>query len=182
MVSVESISGMVGGNKGKWLGWWIQVWYIWYIVRKFVNATIYPHPVQNFKKTLGKGNPSDSLSSLKIFRIQEAAEVIYQSKLNDGLEADLNSSHMLGLSGKRILWLLWLFYQFWRGFFLSTETNQASQNMLGASSNIMIFSGNMHVCEWTHLFWSCHQLATFKRQSHLGKRKIGLCFPSAYLL
>jgi hypothetical protein len=25
---------------------WIQVWYIWYIIRIFVNATMYPHPTQ----------------------------------------------------------------------------------------------------------------------------------------
>jgi hypothetical protein len=25
---------------------WIQVWYIWYIVRNFVNATMYPHLIQ----------------------------------------------------------------------------------------------------------------------------------------
>jgi hypothetical protein len=34
------------GNKGEcWRGW-NQVWYIWYIVRTFVNATLYPHPTQ----------------------------------------------------------------------------------------------------------------------------------------
>jgi hypothetical protein len=27
-------------------GEWIQVWYIWYIVGTFVNATMYPHPAQ----------------------------------------------------------------------------------------------------------------------------------------
>jgi hypothetical protein len=29
---------------------WIQVWYISYIVRTFVNATMYPHPAQYFFK------------------------------------------------------------------------------------------------------------------------------------
>jgi hypothetical protein len=29
---------------------WIQVWYIWYIVRTFVNATMYPHPSHTKKK------------------------------------------------------------------------------------------------------------------------------------
>jgi hypothetical protein len=28
----------------KWWRWWIQVQYIWYIVRTFVNATMYSHP------------------------------------------------------------------------------------------------------------------------------------------
>jgi hypothetical protein len=34
------------GSKGE--GWrrWIQVWYIWYIVRTFVNAIMYPCPEQ----------------------------------------------------------------------------------------------------------------------------------------
>jgi hypothetical protein len=35
-----------GGNKGElWRGW-IQVWYIWYIIRTFVDPTMYPHPAQ----------------------------------------------------------------------------------------------------------------------------------------
>jgi hypothetical protein len=29
---------------------WIQVWYIWYIVRTFINATKYPHQAQHKKK------------------------------------------------------------------------------------------------------------------------------------
>jgi hypothetical protein len=40
-----------GGDKGEW--WWggdIQVWYTWYIVRTFVNATMYPYPAQHKKK------------------------------------------------------------------------------------------------------------------------------------
>jgi hypothetical protein len=32
-----------GKDKGEWWRGWIQVWYIWYIVRTFVNATMYPH-------------------------------------------------------------------------------------------------------------------------------------------
>jgi hypothetical protein len=35
-----------GGNKEEhWKGW-IQVWYMWYIIRSFVNGTIYSHPAQ----------------------------------------------------------------------------------------------------------------------------------------
>jgi hypothetical protein len=33
-------------------GEWFQVLYIWYVVRTFVNATMYPHPAQNEKKML----------------------------------------------------------------------------------------------------------------------------------
>jgi hypothetical protein len=32
----------------QWKGW-IEVWHIWYIVRTFVNATVYPHPAQQRK-------------------------------------------------------------------------------------------------------------------------------------
>jgi hypothetical protein len=35
-----------GEDKGEWWRGWIQVWYIWYIVRNSVNATKYPHPAQ----------------------------------------------------------------------------------------------------------------------------------------
>jgi hypothetical protein len=43
MISVESTPGMVGeGDKGEWWLGWIQVWYIWYILRTFVNATMCP--------------------------------------------------------------------------------------------------------------------------------------------
>jgi hypothetical protein len=42
---VENILG-VWGDKGEWWRGWIQVWYIWYIVRAFVNATMYPQPAQ----------------------------------------------------------------------------------------------------------------------------------------
>jgi hypothetical protein len=45
VIPVETIPGM-GGDKGEWWKGWIQVWYIWYIVRTFVNATMYPHPAQ----------------------------------------------------------------------------------------------------------------------------------------
>jgi hypothetical protein len=32
----------------QWRGW-IQVWYIWYIVRTFVNTAMYPYPAQQSK-------------------------------------------------------------------------------------------------------------------------------------
>jgi hypothetical protein len=41
MRSVETISGMGAEIKAKG-----GVWYIWYIVRTYVNATMSPHPVQ----------------------------------------------------------------------------------------------------------------------------------------
>jgi hypothetical protein len=34
------------GDKRQWWRGWIQLWYIWYIVRTFINATMYPHPTQ----------------------------------------------------------------------------------------------------------------------------------------
>jgi hypothetical protein len=34
----------------EWWKRWIQVWYTWYIVRTFANATMYPHPAQQNKK------------------------------------------------------------------------------------------------------------------------------------
>jgi hypothetical protein len=49
MRPVETIPGMGGGkNKGEWWKGWIQVWYIWYIVRTFANATVYPDPAQKY--------------------------------------------------------------------------------------------------------------------------------------
>jgi hypothetical protein len=55
IISVETILGMGEGNGGK--GWkrWIQIQYIWYIVRTFANATMYPHPEQ-YKKGKNKTN------------------------------------------------------------------------------------------------------------------------------
>jgi hypothetical protein len=35
-----------GGNKGEWWRGWIQIWYVWYIVRTFVNAIMYSSPAQ----------------------------------------------------------------------------------------------------------------------------------------
>jgi hypothetical protein len=38
----------------QWRGW-IQVWYIWYLVRRTcANATIYLHPAQQWKKRIEK--------------------------------------------------------------------------------------------------------------------------------
>jgi hypothetical protein len=31
------------GDKGEWWRVWIQLWYIWCIVRAFANATMYHH-------------------------------------------------------------------------------------------------------------------------------------------
>jgi hypothetical protein len=43
MKPAETIAGIgEGGNKREWWRVLIQVWYIWYIIRHFVNATMYP--------------------------------------------------------------------------------------------------------------------------------------------
>jgi hypothetical protein len=48
MRPVETVSGMGKGEikENDAGGGWIQVWYIWYIVRTFVNTTMYLHPAQ----------------------------------------------------------------------------------------------------------------------------------------
>jgi hypothetical protein len=54
MISVETVLGIKGGwwkravEGGEREQWrvWIQVWYIWYIVRTCVNAAMYPYPAQ----------------------------------------------------------------------------------------------------------------------------------------
>jgi hypothetical protein len=57
---VETILGMeAGGDKGKWWKGWIHVWYIWYIIRTFVSATMYPSTAINFLK---------KISSLSIYQ------------------------------------------------------------------------------------------------------------------
>jgi hypothetical protein len=38
---VKTVPWMGGGCKGKWWSWWIHIGYIWYILRTFVNATMY---------------------------------------------------------------------------------------------------------------------------------------------
>jgi hypothetical protein len=46
----EATPGIGGGkNKGEWWRGWIQLEYIWYILRTFVNGTMYPQH-NNFKK------------------------------------------------------------------------------------------------------------------------------------
>jgi hypothetical protein len=37
------------GDAGGWLAGWMHVWHNWYIVRTYVNYTIYPHPAQQGK-------------------------------------------------------------------------------------------------------------------------------------
>jgi hypothetical protein len=50
MIPIETIPGMGRSeDKGEWERGWIQVWYIWYIVRIFVDVTMYPHPAQQLK-------------------------------------------------------------------------------------------------------------------------------------
>jgi hypothetical protein len=51
---------------------WIQVWYIWYIIRTFVNATMYLYPAQKKKKQINNLNhhyPIQLSVVLKIFHI-----------------------------------------------------------------------------------------------------------------
>jgi hypothetical protein len=40
------------GNKGEWWRGITQLWYNWYIVRTFVNDTMYPHPTQFLKSNI----------------------------------------------------------------------------------------------------------------------------------
>jgi hypothetical protein len=42
------------GDEGEWCREWIQVWYIWYIVRTYANVTMYPHPAQQLTTTTTK--------------------------------------------------------------------------------------------------------------------------------
>jgi hypothetical protein len=49
MIPVETVPGIGGRMKKSSVegsGGGIQVWYIWYIVRTFLNATMSPHPAQ----------------------------------------------------------------------------------------------------------------------------------------
>jgi hypothetical protein len=44
VIPAKAIPGMVGrGIKDSVWSGWIQVWYIWYLVRTFVSTTMYPH-------------------------------------------------------------------------------------------------------------------------------------------
>jgi hypothetical protein len=46
MILQLTIGGIRGGaDKEQWR-WWIQVWYIGYIIRTFANAAMYLHPAQ----------------------------------------------------------------------------------------------------------------------------------------
>jgi hypothetical protein len=49
-VSITVPTNRAGRLKKRSGGVWIQVWYIWYIGRTFVNATMYPHPGTTIKK------------------------------------------------------------------------------------------------------------------------------------
>jgi hypothetical protein len=49
-------------DKGEWWRGWIQIWYIWYILRAFVNATMYPQHSNKRKK--GKNKLQNSSKSL----------------------------------------------------------------------------------------------------------------------
>jgi hypothetical protein len=51
MRPIEIMPGGVA-DKGEWMRRWIQVWHIWYIVRTFVNSTMYP----KHNNTKGKNN------------------------------------------------------------------------------------------------------------------------------
>jgi hypothetical protein len=44
--SRATLLGKGGGKRRMMGGEWIQVWYIWYIVRTPINTTMYPHPAQ----------------------------------------------------------------------------------------------------------------------------------------
>jgi hypothetical protein len=51
VVSVETISGMgVVGDKEEWWKGWFQVWYIWHVIKTFMNATMYLQTAQTFLK------------------------------------------------------------------------------------------------------------------------------------
>jgi hypothetical protein len=44
MIPGEPTPGMGGTkDKGEWRRRWIQIWYIWCILRTFISATMYPH-------------------------------------------------------------------------------------------------------------------------------------------
>jgi hypothetical protein len=49
MILVESLLWIRGGGRG-----WTQMWYIWYIVRTVVNATMYPHAHNKEKNKITK--------------------------------------------------------------------------------------------------------------------------------
>jgi hypothetical protein len=51
------------GHKGEWWRGWIQLWYIWYIVRTLVNVAVYP---QDNKKIFKKEKKKKDSFSKKI--------------------------------------------------------------------------------------------------------------------
>jgi hypothetical protein len=51
MIPVEIVLGM-GGDEGEQRRGWVQVWYIWNIVRTFVNATMYPHQAEEQQQNI----------------------------------------------------------------------------------------------------------------------------------
>jgi hypothetical protein len=60
MIPVEAIPGIGGtgaGDERELLRRWIHVWYFWYILRTYVDATMFSHPAQQWwkKKRLGHG-------------------------------------------------------------------------------------------------------------------------------
>jgi hypothetical protein len=66
----RKVSPEMGRDKGKWWRRWIQVWYIWYIVRTFVNATVYPYPAQNNLKRKSPSASPQYISLQGTFHIQ----------------------------------------------------------------------------------------------------------------
>jgi hypothetical protein len=51
MIPFEITLQMGGEGDKEWSRGWIQLQYIWYIVRTFINATVYPHSAQEKKKS-----------------------------------------------------------------------------------------------------------------------------------
>jgi hypothetical protein len=54
-------------EREQWKGW-IQVWYIWYIVKIFVNATMHPH-LEQYKKKKRTKNPRLLRSYFSLFLV-----------------------------------------------------------------------------------------------------------------
>jgi hypothetical protein len=46
MIPVETYKNQWKGDEEEWGRGWIQVWYVWYITRTFVIATMYPHQAE----------------------------------------------------------------------------------------------------------------------------------------
>jgi hypothetical protein len=68
VIPAETIPGIEGGgNEGQQQRGWIQVWYIWCIVRTFVNATMYSHPAQQQREKVSKQNKTKKNHILNYF-------------------------------------------------------------------------------------------------------------------